>query len=301
METNHTTVGSVKWDSGAHTQFSKNVYNTLKTSIFSGMTVTQFFMGNPKSFNRHKVSEDDFLNCKKLLQRFPLHVFSHFPYVANLAGSVKQRAWVGDSVQDQKTNIVLKELQYELNTIAKFSNFSKKSGGVVIHPGNFPDRKVGIETISKSINMITFEKGSKLLLENSAGKGCSLAVTLEEIKAIYDGVDDDKKKHIGVCIDTAHTFASGLYDLRLPSEIKKMFEDFDRILGIEKLTLIHLNDSKASFNTKKDLHELLMEGEIWSEDNTSLILLLDMCKQYNIPVVLETAPSDMLVLGMLSQ
>ena len=148
-----TYVSSIKWDVGAHTQFQQNIYNTLESSILSSMNVTQFFLGNPKSFNRHRVTQEDIQKCKKILTHFPLHVFSHFPYVANFAGSVNQLAWSGNSQQDLKTQTIINELEYELSVL---SNFNGKRNGVVIHPGNYKDRKLGLSTIAKSINKINF-------------------------------------------------------------------------------------------------------------------------------------------------
>ena len=290
-------VSSIKWDVGAHTQFSKNIHDTLKRSIFLSMNVTQFFMGNPKSFSRHRATDEDLRICKKILKRFPLHVFSHFPYVANFAGSVKQLAWAGDKQQDMKTQYIINELEYELKVI---SNFNGKRNGVVIHPGNYTDRKLGLASIAKSINKINFVDGSTLILENAAGKGCSLATTFREIKEIINQVEPEKQKYIGVCVDTAHTHAYGLYDLSVSENINKMFDDFDRIIGIDKFTLLHLNDSKAPYGSKKDLHACLGTGHIWGKSFDSLILLLDTCKKYGIPAMLETEVSDMFVLGALS-
>jgi endonuclease IV len=90
------TVSLLSWEIGAHTKFSKNIYDTLKKSIYYSMYVTQFFLGSPKSFTRHRAIKKDIDKSKELLNRYPLHVFSHFPYVANLAGSVKQLAWDGN-------------------------------------------------------------------------------------------------------------------------------------------------------------------------------------------------------------
>mgnify|MGYP000341792716 CR=1 FL=1 len=237
---------------------------------------------------------------KKLLTRYPMHVFTHFPLLTNLAGSVKQLAWDGDDEQDTKTQHVIDALGYELSVISNFSQEGKRRNGVVVHPGNYKDRSLGLSAIAKSINKIEFVEGSTLLLENAAGQGCSLATTFEEMKEIYDQVVPEKQKHVGVCVDTAHTFASGLYDLSQCDEIDKMFSDFDRILGLDKFTLLHLNDSKVPFGSRKDRHELLMNGYIWGNDYSSLILLLETCHKHGIPVMLETHGLDMLVLGQLS-
>ena len=184
-------VSYVPWSVGAHTCFAGSIYNTLKLSICRGMSVTQFFMGNPKAFDRHQFDQNDLRKALRLCERFPMHVFSHFPYIANLAGSVKQLAWEGDFTQDSKTKKVLHSLEYELNVLAQFTS---GRSGVVIHPGNYKDRKVGIAKIAESINKINFAEGSKLLLENAAGQGCSLATTFEEIKEIYDQIEEKKTK-----------------------------------------------------------------------------------------------------------
>ena len=292
-------VSNIKWDVGAHTEFSKCIYDTLEKSIFYSMNVTQFFLGSPKSFSRHRASEEDIYKCIKIIKHFPMHIFSHFPYVANLVGSVKQLAWNGNKDQDCKTQNVLRELEYELSVISRLKIKGKRTG-VVIHPGNFENRKIGLSTIAKSINKINFSEGSTLILENSAGQGCALATTFKEIKEIYDQVDELKQKHIGVCVDTAHICGYGEYDLSKCSEVIRMFEEFDNIIGIEKFTLLHLNDSVVELGSKRDCHARLGTGKIWGDGFTSLILLLDTCKKYDIPVMLETHGLDMLILGSLS-
>lgn len=280
----------VKYDIGSHTCFSGKIYDTINYSISKGMYATQFFMGNPYKFDRAKISLEDIEKTKKLLRNYPTHVFTHFPYVANLAGSKDSLAWNGNSSQDAKTTHILKSLEYELSVI---SNFDTRRNGVVIHPGCFPDRNKGLLAISQSINKINFTQNSKLILENSAGQGNTLAATFEELKTIIDNLDLEKKQSIGVCIDTCHTHAYGLYDLSKIEQVEKMFNDFDSILGMERLTLIHLNDSKEKFKSKKDRHELLKQGCIWKDDDNSLKYLLEKCKEYNIPIILETEETDM--------
>ena len=291
-------VSYLRWEAGAHTQFCKNIHNTLKKSINLSMYVTQFFFGSPKSFKRHRATQDDIDLSKKLLDRFPMHVFSHFPYVANFVGSIKQLAWAGNSEQDAKTSLILSELEYELEILSNFNKDGKRNG-VVIHPGNYKDRSIGLANIAKSINKINFSIGSTLILENAAGKGNSLCTTFKEIKEIYDQVIPSKQQYIGVCVDTAHICGVGEYDLSKCSEVNRMFNDFDNILGLDKFTLLHLNDSHIPLGGKDDRHALLGTGYIWSNGFDSLILLLDLCKKYGIPVMLETHGLDMLLLGAL--
>jgi deoxyribonuclease-4 len=282
-------ITNVVYEIGAHTQFSGKIYETLCKSINLGMYSTQFFMGNPQSTNRAKILDKDIEDSKKLLKKFPLHVFSHFPYVSNLAGSVDSLAWQDNEVQNTKTLQVIKSLEYELSILSNFP-----SNGVVIHPGNFKDRDKGLKAISQSINKINFVENSKILLENSAGQGNSLATTFKEIKYIIDNVDSDKRKYIGVCIDTCHLFAYGDYDISKISEVDRMFSDFDNIIGMEYLKLIHLNDSETPFKSRRDRHACLERGYIWKNDNSSLIHLLKKCSMLKVPLVLETEIEDML-------
>lgn len=297
-------VSYVQWEVGSHMSFKENVYDTVWNAVSCGMLSVQFFLGPAMGFTRTRVSEKDILKCKELRSRFPIHIFSHYPFVANLAGSVDCLAWNGDLKQDNKTSSILKELEYEVNTIGKLC-FEEKfehnnlKHGVVIHPGNYKDRKKGLLTIAKSINKINFEENAMLLLENSAGSGCSLATTFEELKEIYDNIDNDKKKHIGMCIDTAHIYGYGLYDLSKTEEVEKMFQDFDKTIGLNKWTLLHLNDSLAPFGSKKDRHAEIGQGHIWGSNYNSLLTLLNLCKKYKIPAVLETTPSDIFVIANL--
>lgn len=272
---------------GAHTPFCKNIYDSLKKSIDEGMTCTQFFMGNPKSFIRSIITQEDIDSSLELCKKFPLHVFSHFPYVSNLAGKKKVLVWNGNTEQDIKTLKIIEQLEYELGILSNFDN-----NGVIIHPGNHIDREKGVKAISQSINKINFKSNSNLLLENSAGQGTTLATTFEEIKAILDGVSKNKLKHVGVCLDTAHIFGYGLYNLSDCKEVEKMFDDFDRVIGLDRLKLIHLNDSKVKLGSRKDRHACIGTGFIWGENKNSLMLLLNKCKTLSIPLLLETEISD---------
>tara|TARA_Y100001970_G_C14175785_1_gene826867 strand:- start:37 stop:909 length:873 start_codon:yes stop_codon:yes gene_type:complete len=277
---------------GAHIRYEKNIYKTIMSAIDKGMYSLQFFMGNPKGFTRSQISQDDIDNSKRLIERFPMNVFSHAPYLFNLAGSKDILAWNGNKDQDQKTMNVIKNLEYELGII---SNFTNKHNGVIVHPGNYAaDPHKGLLTIAKSIDMINFTENSNLLLENSAGQGTSLCTTFKEIKVILDNINETSKKYVNVCLDTAHIFGYGEYDISKISEMIRMFNEFDKIIGIKHLHLIHLNDSVVKCKTRKDRHELIGEGYIWKDNNESLIYLLDFAKSNHIPIVLETDPSDMI-------
>ena len=277
---------------GSHIEFSKYITSSIITAINSGMYCLQIFNGNPKSYTRNRLQEQDIKNAKRILTRFPMDIFSHFPYIANLNGSVEKLAWNGDHSIDNKMHILINELQYEVNAMANFYLPGKKSG-VVIHPGCYPDIKVGLHTIASTINRINFVENALLILENCAGEGRKLCKNFTELKTIIDAVDLHKQKHIGICIDTAHIFGQGDYDIRTIDGIDKMFADFIRIIGINKFTLLHLNDSAVEFASKKDRHESLGRGFIWRDNLQSLKHLINTCNRYDVPIILETPDSDM--------
>lgn len=295
-----TKVYSLNWDIGQHTGFRWHIAPTISEGIRYGMYAIQFFMGNPKSaWKRSPISDNDIQNSQILLSRFPMSVFSHYPYCANLAGQSSKDglAWNENISVDDRLRGVMKALEYELYILSRLTN--AKRSGVVIHPGSFPDRKKGHKTVSDTLNRINFPPNSVLLLENSAGEGNKLCRTLEEIRDVLEGVDDNKKNHVKVCIDTAHIFSQGDYDLRNCDEITRLFRDFERLIGIDKFYLLHLNDSRVPFAAKKDNHECLGMGYIWNHSFDSLIHLLNLCKKYNISIVLETPAygNDLLILA----
>lgn len=290
----------VKWDVGAHTPFCKRICDTLWTSVCKGMYTTQFFLGSAQTYKRAVITDEDIRECKKILQNYPLHVFTHFPYVTNLAGTVKSLGWNGDKEQDSRLYQIIKALEYELGVIGELSLSNYKSG-VVIHPGSFPDRKKGLQAIVKTINKINFPKNSVLLLENSAGAGTTLATTFSELKEILDGIEEEKKSHVKICLDTCHIYAYGTYNLSEEKEVEKMFRDFDTVIGLNKLSLIHLNDSESKMGTKTDRHACLGTGYIWGQSFSSLKTLLNLCEKNKIPLMLETEEVDMITLSELSR
>lgn len=292
---------NVEWEIGSHMSFSKCICPTIAQAIHHGMQSTQFFMGNPKSaWNRQQISEQDIADTKILLARFPMNIFSHYPYCANLAGQAKKDglAWNGNSEVDGKLRGAIKSIEYELSILSQLCHFGRRTG-VVIHPGSYPDRKLGHEAVAKTLNNIKFAENSILLLENCAGEGNKLCRTFAEIRSIFNLLDENIKPHVKVCVDTAHIWGQGDYDLQTIEGIDSMFDDFKNILGIDNFYLLHLNDSEVPFGAKKDIHACIGAGYIWKNGVDSLVHLLNKCQMYSIPMVLETTPGDMITISQL--
>jgi len=256
---------------GTHLPFNKSLYKTINFAISTGMYSFQFFLGNPQSFNRSSLNEDDIKMSLTIIDRYPMCIFTHAPYVYNLAKDIK------DNIQS---------LEKELNHVALFGK------GVVLHPGSNQNKIQGILNIAKNISKINFQTNSKLILENMSGQGNMIGSTLQELRDIRNNIEEEKRKYIGFCIDTAHIWGMGLYDLSDEKQIDIMFQDIDDILGIENISLFHVNDSKALFKSKLDRHELLGEGNIWNKNGEALRYLLKCINSKKIPIILETDPSD---------
>jgi AP endonuclease-1 len=273
---------------GTHVPVEKTIYDTLYTSIHHGMSAIQFFLGSPQSFQRRTITDEDAKKVNELLDHFPTHLFSHAPYVFNLAGSVQHLAWDGNREIDQRVETAVNAISDELHNMAKIR------GGVVLHPGNFADKKKGCRAIAHSISMIDFKEGEFLLLENMAGQGNVIGSVLQELRDIYDHVDPNKQQYVYFCIDTAHIWGKGIYKIDTEEGVKTLWNDIDEIL-LGRVRLVHLNDSKVKCGACVDLHDLIGEGEIWSEKESkrALYRIMEECSKREIPMVMETHPSDM--------
>lgn len=280
---------------GSHISLQKDLFQTLKQANDLNMTAIQIFLGSPYSLKRRQITEKDISKCNSLLDdpNKTTQVFTHLPYVYNLAGSIKNNKIAWASSESNETDNYIKEclqsIDYELETLDKLNCSCK---GCVLHIGSCKDKIKGLQSVAKSINQCSLKTNTPLLLETMVGSGTVLGKTFEDLAYVHSLVDQEKQSKIGFCIDTCHVFASGQYDLSKISEIDKMFEDFDRVCHSNSLKLIHLNDSKESFSSSKDRHQLLMKGHIWSEDNKSLYHLIKVSKARNVPLVLETSETD---------
>ena len=153
---------------------------------------------------------------------------------------------------------------------------------MVLHPGAHVGAGVdkGIENIIDGLNKIIDNSTRvKILLETMAGKGSEVGSRLEEIKSIIDGVND--KNHIGVCLDTCHLNDAG-YDM---NDFDSFLDEFDKIVGLDYIHCIHINDSKNELGSHKDRHENIGFGTIGFE---ALINIIYNERLINVPKILET-------------
>lgn len=282
-----------------------NLLETIKFAVSSNSRCIQIFISSPQAFTTTYPNVSNSKEIKKIIEDNNYKVFIHASYTYNLNGStyIDNIDLLDEMIKKAKTEKKKDELLRKKNNI--FNNLEKTikglrleldfsanvfgDTGVVVHIGTGMNKDKSINRIAETIDKIlNGNKERKLLLENAAAEGNDIGSTLSELKDIYDLVQ--KKDQLFFCIDTCHLYAAGDYNIEQESEMKRFLNDFEKLIGKGKLRLIHLNDSMMSFGCKRDRHETLTKGYIFSSDEgiKSLKYLLHYCHYNNIHMVLET-------------
>lgn len=253
---------------GCHLSASKGYYNMGKEALSINANTFQFFTRNPRGGKAKEVDEND---VKKFLELAKENNFckilAHAPYTINVCSADEGIRKFGiDTMKDD-----LQKLEYVPGNMYNF------------HPGSHVGQgeEIGIQLIIDALNeILTKEQSTTVLLETMAGKGTEIGKTFEQLKQIIDGVN--LKEKIGVCLDTCHVYDAG-YDI--VNNLDKVLEDFDNIIGLEKLMAIHLNDDKNPFESHKDRHEKIGEGTIGID---AFKRIINHPKLHHLPFYLET-------------
>lgn len=259
---------------GSHNKFSSPRYflQTAEEAIGNKANALMIFTGPPQNSKRTPVESLLINEGWELLKQYNFKkndVVVHAPYIINLANP-----------DEEKRKFAIDVLTNEVKR-----TFHIGAAHIVLHPGSAvnKDRAQSIKWISQGLNQVI--KNTSLLdtiisIETMAGKGNEVGITFEEIKQMIDGVEN--KKRIGVCIDTCHIFDAG-YDIK--NQYENVILEFERIIGLDYLKVIHLNDSIHGLYSKKDRHANIGYGKIGFET------LVKFCKDErfsNIPIILET-------------
>ena len=230
---------------GCHLSSSKGYESMAKDAIAIDANTFQFFTRNPRGGNAKAINEKDverFLTTAKEKDITPL--LAHAPYTLNACSAdPKLRDFAKRTMADD-----LARMEY---TPGNMYNF---------HPGCHVKQgvKTGIEYISQMLNeILSPDQTTTVLLETMAGKGSEIGGCFEELKQILDLVD--LSDHMGVCLDICHVWDGG-YDI--VNHLDDVLNEFDRIIGINRLKAIHLNDSQNPLGAHKDRHAKLGEGYI---------------------------------------
>lgn len=257
---------------GAHLSTAKGYAHMGEEALSISANTFQFFSRNPRGSKIKKLDEAD---IEKLMQIAEENNFgpllAHAPYTLNPCSST-------ESIREF-ANIVLAEDLERLKYFKKtYYNF---------HPGSHTGLGVdaAIEIISAQLNMVLREdQDTIVLLETMAGKGTEIGSNFEELARIIEGVQ--LKEKVGVCLDTCHVHEAG-YDI--VNDLDGVLDDFDKVIGLDKLYAIHLNDSKNEIFAHKDRHEKIGQGKIGLE---AIERIINHEKLRDLPFYLET-PQDL--------
>lgn len=256
---------------GCHLSTTKGFKNMGREAVEIGGNAFQFFTRNPRGGKAKNIDEKDVEGLLEIIKENNFSkILAHAPYTLNACSADERtREFAVETMADD-----LARMEYLPNNLYNF------------HPGSHVKQgvEVGINYIVDMLNTVLKpEQTTKVLLETMAGKGSEIGRKFEEIAEIISRVE--LKEHMGVCLDTCHVYDAG-YDI--VNDLDGVLEEFDRIIGLERLHAIHLNDSKNPFKSHKDRHEKIGEGSLGIQAITRII---NHPKLRNIPFFLET-PND---------
>lgn len=257
---------------GAHVSIAKGFKKAAQISVDIGANTFQFFSRNPRGGNAKEFNEKDMAAFQKIREENNFgKLLAHAPYTMNLAAANE------DTYEFAK--MVIREDVKRMDSIGVEY--------ICFHPGSHVGGGVeeGTRKIIEGLNQaITGNENITVLLETMSGKGTEIGRSFEEIRAIIDGVEHNER--IGVCMDTCHIFSAG-YDI--VNDLDGVLDEFDRVIGLDKLKTIHLNDSMMPFGKNKDRHAGIGEGEIGMK---ALLEVVNHPKLRDIPFFLETPYDD---------
>lgn len=253
---------------GCHLSVSKGFYAMGKEAVSIDANTIQFFTRNPRGGSAKPIDEEDVEKFKELAKEHGINnLLAHAPYTLNACAATENiRTFAKNTMEDD-----LKRMEYFPGSMYNF------------HPGSHVGQGVeqGTDYIVEMLNeIIKPEQTTRVLLETMAGKGSEIGRNFQEIKNIMDRVII--KEHIGVCLDTCHIFDGG-YDI--VNRLDEVINEFDKIIGLENLYAIHLNDSMNTLGSHKDRHAKIGEGNIGLEALTKVI---NHPKLRDLPFFLET-------------
>lgn len=259
---------------GSHVSMSgtEMFLGSVKEALSYNANCLMIYTGAPQNTIRKSIDTLRIEEAEELMKEHNLlleNVVVHAPYIINLANP-----------DQEKRDFAVSFLTKEVERTDKIG-----AGQIVLHPGSAVglDRKQAIKWIAEGVNQVinnTKESKVKIALETMAGKGNEVGRTFEEIAEIISLIDD--KTRVSVCFDTCHVHDAG-YDLK--GNFNQVFDEFDKIVGLDKISVVHVNDSKNVMGARKDRHENLGFGEIGFDVLTDIIYSE---RLVNIPKILET-------------
>ncbi len=261
---------------GAHESIAGGVFNAVERGHKATCDTIQMFNKSNNQWRAKKLDPKEIDKFFEAIETTGVTVaLSHTSYLINIASP-------DDSLGEKSRRSLRKEMQ-RCNLL--------KIPNLVMHPGSHvgSGEETGMARIVENINRMFDDLSGNdvtLLLESTAGQGSNLGYRFEQLAQMIDGIED--KDHMGVCLDTCHIFAAG-YPLTDPTEYKGTIKQFDDVVGLDLLKVIHMNDSKKEFGSRKDRHEHIGKGYIGLEGFRNIV---NDRRLKNVPMILETPKGD---------
>ena len=258
---------------GCHLSASKGYLAMARDAVSIDANTFQFFTRNPRGGKAKDINPADVEAFHAYCAEHGITtILAHAPYTLNAAAAKPE-------VQEFARATFADDLVRMEATPHQMYNF---------HPGSHVGQgaQVGIEKIASVLNeVLAPEQTTTVLLETMAGKGTEVGRSFEELARIIEGVDHDEC--LGVCLDTCHVWDAG-YDIAC--DLDGVLDEFDRVIGLDRLRALHLNDSKNSCGSHKDRHEKIGEGQI---GKAAFAAVVTNTRLIGLPMILET-PNDLI-------
>lgn len=258
---------------GGHVSISGGVSNAVSRQTELGGTCGQIFVGSPRGWSVSDIDSEEAAAFQAETKEQDIGPWIvHGTYLINLA-----------TPKDDLAEKSIATVQGELEACAALD-----IPYYVFHPGSHTGAgaETGVENVGERLSELHIPDSTKVLLENTAGKGTTVGRSFEELARMVE-VSDYGYESLGFCLDSCHLFAAG-YDFRTKEAMEELLREVETHLGVENVEYLHLNDSKHPFESEKDEHEHIGEGEI-GDDGFRHFVNHDAFS--NLPMVLET-PED---------
>lgn len=257
---------------GAHLSAAGSYYRMGQDALSIGANTLQFFTRNPRGARARQIHYEDFEAFRQLLDEHHFApIIAHAPYTMNLCSA-------DEHLRSLSAQMLEDDLQRMELLPGNLYNF---------HPGSRlkQTKETAVTQIADALNRVMFpEMRTTVLLETMAGKGSEVGRRFEELCDILDRCEH--KDRLGICMDCCHVWDAG-YDI--VEELDAVLEQFDQILGMERLRAVHINDSRNGIESHKDRHAMVGEGMIGKD---AIVRIINHPSLRELPFVLET-PTDL--------
>lgn len=260
---------------GFHISIAGGFSKVAERAEIRGCETIQLFSRNPRGWKFDDLDMKEVESFRSSVQSSGFSpIFLHLPYLPNIAS-------LGSKFYSRSVDSIITDLTRAEQLGAQY---------LIIHVGHRLDSSEdeSVRTVSHGIDQAlkSVDNRIMLLLENTAGQGSQIGSRFEQIRTIMEGVTENER--VGVCLDTAHSFGAG-YDLSSEDGIERTLEDFDRTIGLARLHVLHLNDSKSPLGSHKDRHWHIGEGHIGL---AGFRYLVNHPSLAHLPGIMETPRND---------